>query len=70
MTYQGNMFAKKTFTRNKPENSKDEVKPSKRKNLNPINVPDDVDHFSDISEAQILNIHSKIPEFFQEFLSE
>ena len=33
-------------------------------------VSDDVDHSSKISAAQILNIDSKIPEFFQEFLSD
>ena len=33
-------------------------------------IPDDVDHYSKISEAQILNVDSKIPEFFQKFLSE
>ena len=38
--------------------------------MNPEIVPDDVDDFSEISEAQILNIDSKVPEFFQEFLSE
>ena len=37
--------------------------------MNPVIVPDDVDHFSEISEAQVLNIHPKIPEFFQDFLS-
>ena len=70
MTSQGKMFPNKTFARNKQENSENEVKPSKRRNLNPIIVPDDVDHFSEISEAQILNIDSKIPEFFQDFLSQ
>ena len=38
--------------------------------MNPEIVPDDVDHFGEILDAQILNIDSKIPEFFQEFLSE
>ena len=38
--------------------------------MNPGIIPDDVHRFSEISEAQILNINSKIPEFFQEFLSE
>ena len=33
-------------------------------------VPDDVDHFSEIPESQILKIDSKIPELLQEFLSE
>ena len=70
MTSQDKMFSKKTFTRNKQENSKNEVRPSKRRNLNPGIEPDDVDRFSEISEAQILNIDSKIPEYFQEFLSE
>ena len=64
------MITKKRFTRNKQENSKNEEKPLKRRNLSPMIVPDDVDHCSKISEAQILNIDSKIPEFFQEFLSE
>ena len=54
--------SKKTFTRDKQENSKNEVRPSKRRNLSPGIVPDDVDRFSEISEAQILNIDSKIPE--------
>ena len=38
--------------------------------MNPEIVQDDVDHFSEISEAQILNIDLKIPEYFQEFHSE
>ena len=38
--------------------------------MNPSIVPDDVDHSSEISESQILNIDSKIPECFQGFLSE
>ena len=70
MTSQEKMFCKKTFTSNKQENSENEIKPSKRTNLNPVIVPDDVDHFSEIPEAKILNIDSKISEFFQEFLSE
>ena len=70
MTSQKKMFSKKTFTRKKQENSKNEVRPSKRRNLNPEIVPDDVDHFSEIPEAQILNIDSKIAEYFQKFLSE
>ena len=70
MTSQEKIFSKKTFTRNKQENSENEVRSLKRRNLNPGIVPDDVDHFSEISEVQILNINSKIPEFFQEFLSE
>ena len=37
--------------------------------MNPVIVPHDVDHFNEISEAQILNIDSKIPEIFQDFLS-
>ena len=56
MTSQEEMFSKKTFTRNKQEKSKNEVRPSKRSNLNPEIVPDDVDHFSEISEAHVLNI--------------
>ena len=39
-------------------------------NKEPGIVPDDVDPFREISEAQILNIDSKIPEFVQEFLRE
>ena len=70
MTCQEKMFFKKTFTRNKQENSKNEARPSKRSNLNPGIVPDDVDHSSEISEAHILNIDSKIPKYFQKFLSE
>ena len=50
------MTTNKICTKNKQENSKNEVKPSKQRNLNPVIVPDDVDHFSVISEAQILNI--------------
>ena len=38
--------------------------------MNPSIVPDDVSNFSEILEAQILNVDSKIPEFFQEFLNE
>ena len=64
------MFANKTFTRNKQGNSKNKIKPSERKNLNPRIAPDDLNHFSEVSEAQILNIDSKMPEFFQEFLNE
>ena len=41
----------KFFTRNKQEYSKKEVKPLKRRNLNPIVVPDDVDHFTGIMKA-------------------
>ena len=37
--------------------------------MNLVIVPEDEDHFGEISEAQILNIDSKILEFFQEFLS-
>ena len=70
MTTQEKMNTKKIFTRNKQENSKNEVKPSKRRNLKPVIVPNDVNYFSEILEAQILNIDSNIPEFFQEFLSE
>ena len=63
-------FPRKLLQEKEQENSKNEVRPSKRRNLNPEIVPDDVDHFSEISEAQILSIDSKIPEYFQEFLSE
>ena len=70
MTSQEKIFDKKTSTRNKQENSKNEVKPFKQRNLSPMIVPDGVDHSSKISEAQISNIDSKISEFFQEFLSE
>ena len=70
MTSQEKLFSKKNFTRNKQENSENEVKPLRRRNLNPGIVPDDVDHFSEISEAHMLNIDSKIPEYFQEFLNE
>ena len=63
------MFSKKTFTRNKQENSENNIEALKRRNLNPVIVPGDVDHFSEIFEAQILIIDSKIPENFQEFLS-
>ena len=70
MIFQETMTTKKMFTRNKQENSKNEVKPLKRRNLNPVIVLDDVDHFSEISEAQILDIDSKVPEFLQDFLSE
>ena len=35
MTSQEKMFSKKTFTRNEQENSENEVKPLKRRNLNP-----------------------------------
>ena len=70
MSSQEKMFSQKTFTRKKQENSKNEVRPSKRRNLNPEIVPDDVDRLSEISEAQILNIDLKFPEYFQEFLSE
>ena len=70
MTSQGKMFAKKTFTRNKQGNYKNKLKPPKKINLNPEIVPDNVDHLNEISEALILNIDSKVPEFSQEFLSE
>ena len=56
LTSHEKMFPKKTFTRNKQENSENEVKPSKQRNLNPEIIPDDVDHFSEIPETQILNI--------------
>ena len=39
---------RRIFKRNKQENSNNEVKPLKRRNLNPVMVPDDVDHFSEI----------------------
>ena len=58
------------ITKRNQRNSKNEVKPLKRRNLNPGIVPDDVDHFREISEAQILNIDSTILEFFQDFCSE
>ena len=48
-TSQEKMFGKKTFTKNKQENSKNEVQPLKRRNLNPRFPPDDVNHFSVIS---------------------
>ena len=70
MTCQNKMFSKKTFTKNIQRNSKNEVKPLKQRNLNPEIVPDNVDRFSEISKAQILNVDSKIPEFFVEFFSE
>ena len=70
MTSQAKLFSKKIFTRNKQENSENEVRPSRRKNLNSGIAPDDVDRFSKISEAQILNIDLKIQEYLQEFLSE
>ena len=38
--------------------------------MNPVVVSNDVDHFCEISEAQILNIDSKIPEICQDFLCE
>ena len=50
--------------------SKNEVKPLKRRNLNQVIVPENINHFNEISEPQILNIDSKIPKFFQEFLSD
>ena len=70
MTSQEKMTTMEIFTRNKQENSENGVKTLKRRNLNPVMVPDDVDQFSKISDAQILNIDSKIPEFFKEYLSE
>ena len=70
MTSQEKTISKKTFTRNKQENSKNEVRPSKRRNLNQGIVSDDVDYFSEIPEAQILNIDTKVPEFLQESLSQ
>ena len=68
MISQEKMFSKKTFTMKKQENSKNEVRPSKRRNLNPGIVPDDVDRFSEISEAQIINIDSKSQNIFRNFL--
>ena len=38
--------------------------------MNPRIVPDDVNHLGEISEAQILNTDTKIPEFPQEYLNE
>ena len=70
MASQEKMTTKKIFTRNKQEISRNEVKPLERRNLSPLIVPEDVDNFRKISESQILNINLKIPEFFQEFLSE
>ena len=46
------------------------MQPSKRRNLNPRIAPDAVNHFNEISKAQMLNIDSKIPEFFRQFLNE
>ena len=40
------MFSKKNFTRKKQENSKNGVRPSKQRNLDPGIVPGDVDRFS------------------------
>ena len=51
MTSQEKMFSKKTFTRNKQENSENEERPLKRRNLNPGIIPDDVNRLSEISEA-------------------
>ena len=70
MASQEKMTTKKIFTRNKQRNSKNEVKPLKRRNLNSGIVLDDVDHLSEFSEGQLLNIDSKIPEFLRDFLSE
>ena len=70
MTSQEKVTTNKIFTRNKQENSKNKEKPLKRRYLNPVILPDGVDHFSEIWEAHILNIDSKLPEFFQDFLSE
>ena len=64
------MIAFKTFTRNKQGNSKNEVKPLQQRNLNLVIVPEDIDYFSETLEALILNIDSKIPEIFQDFLHE
>ena len=60
MTSEEKTFSKKTFTRNKQGNSKNEVRPSKRRNLNPGIVPDDLEHFSEISEAQIIDLSQKL----------
>ena len=49
MISQEKTFSKKTFTRNKQENSKNKIGPLKRRNLNPGIVPVDVNHFSEIS---------------------
>ena len=49
------------------QNSKNEVKPLKRRNLNPVIEPENVDYFRETSEAQVLNINSKIPEILQDF---
>ena len=70
MISQEKLMFKKIFTKNKQETSKNEVKPLKRRYLNLVIVPNDADHFSETSEAQISNIGSKIPEIFQDFLSE
>ena len=40
MTSQEKMFFQETFTRNKQENTENEVKPLKRRNLNPGIIPD------------------------------
>ena len=68
------LLKKKCFPRKllqgKNKKTENEVRPSKRRNLNPRIVPEDVDRSSEISQAQILNIDSKMPEYFKEFLSE
>ena len=51
MTPQEKMTTENIFTRNKQENSKNEIKTLKRRNLNPMIIPDDVDHSRKISEA-------------------
>ena len=45
-TSQEKMITKKNFTRNKQKNSRNELKPLKRRNLNLVIVLDDIDHFS------------------------
>ena len=64
------MTTKTIFTRNKQENSKNKLKPLKRRNLNSVIVPEDVNYFSETLKPQILNIDSKVPEIFQGFLCE
>ena len=57
MTSQEKMFSKKTFAKNTQENCKNEVRPLKRRNLNPGIILDDAHRFTEILEAQILNIN-------------
>ena len=42
----------KMFTSDKQVNSNNEVKPFKPRNLNPVDVPTNVAHLSEILEAQ------------------